>query len=100
MAIIKNLESRVGIEVTYHRIIGVNINYLQKKIVLCVASYISKDTRIGNCDPLEVVDIEVPEIDFDLFVNDDPREIAYLWLKDNVEGFEQSFDDIVIEGEV
>lgn len=100
MAIIKNLQSRVGIEVTYHRIIGVNINYLQKKIVLCVASYVSKEKRFSNCEPLEVVDVEVPNVDFDLFINEDPRGIAYLWLKENVEGFEQSIDDIVIEGEV
>ncbi|MBM7453789.1 hypothetical protein JN09_001272, partial [Acholeplasma morum] len=43
MAIIKNLQSRVGVDVSYHRIIGININYRSRKIILCVASYISKD---------------------------------------------------------
>ncbi len=100
MAIIKNLQSRVGVDVCYHRIIGINMNYRSRKIILCVASYISKDKRFNHCEPLEVVDIEVPDVDFDLFINEDPRGIAYLWLKENVEGFEQSADDLEVEEDV
>ena len=100
MAVIKTLNSRVGIEVNYHRIIGINLNYRDKKVVLCVASYISKEKRFNNFEALEVVDIEVPDVDFDLFINEDPRGIAYLWLKENVEGFEQSTDDLDVEEDV
>lgn len=93
MAIIKNLESRVGISVNYHRIIGVNINYRDKKIVICLASYLDKEKRVGGFNPLEVVDIEVPTTDFDLFKNENPIALAYLWLKENVVGFDESEDD-------
>lgn len=94
MAIIKTLNSKVGIEVSYHRIIGINLNYRDKKVVLCVASYISKEKRFNNFESLEVVDIEVPDTDFELFIDEDPRGIAYLWLKENVEGFDESIDDL------
>jgi hypothetical protein len=100
MAIIKTLDSRVGIEVSYHRIIGINLNYRDKKAVLCVASYISKEKRFNNFEALEVVDIEVPVTDFELFIDEDPRGIAYLWLKENVEGFDESIDDLAKTGEV
>ena len=100
MAIIKTLNSRVGIEVSYHRIIGINLNYRDKKVVLCVASYISKEKRFNNFEALEVVDIEVPDTDFELFIDEDPRGIAYLWLKENVEGFDESIDDLAKTGEV
>ena len=42
----------------------------------------------------------MPDVDFDLFINEDPRGIAYLWLKENVEGFEQSADDLEVEEDV
>ena len=32
MAIIKVLSSNVGVDVSYHRVIGVNINYREKQI--------------------------------------------------------------------
>lgn len=99
MAIIKALDSRVGIEVSYHRIIGVNINYKEKQVVVCLASYLNKETRSKNYAPLEVVDIEVPKEDFSLFIGDYPIDIAYLWLKENVEGFDASTDDLESVGD-
>lgn len=96
MAIIKKLASRVGIEVQYHRVIGVNLNYKDKQVVICVASYITKEKRIEKYDPLEVVDVEVPKSDFELFKGEDAIGIAYLWLKENVDGFEDSIDDMEI----
>lgn len=96
MAIIKELESRVGTTVKYHRIIGVNLNYRDNLVIICVASYISKEKRIKRFEPLEVVDIEVPKADFALFRNEDPIGIAYLWLKENVDGFDDSIDDLEI----
>jgi len=94
MAIIKSLESRVGINVNYHRIIGVNLNYRDKKVVICLASYLDKDKRINGFNPLEAVDIEVPVKDFDLFKDENPIALAYLWLKENVIGFDDSADDL------
>ena len=94
MAIIKKLNSRVGIEVGYHRVIGVNLNYRDREVVICLASYITKEKRIEKYDPLEVVDIEVPKADFALFNGEDPIGIAYLWLKENVDGFDESIDDL------
>lgn len=94
MAIIKALESKVGVNVSYHRVIGINLNYRDKKAVLCVASYLDKEKRKGQFQPLEVVDIEVPQDDFTLFIGDNPQDIAYLWLKENVEGFSDSVDDL------
>ena len=99
MAIIKELDSRIGIGVSYHRIIGVNINYRDKKIVICLASYINSECRNNNFQALEVVDIEVPEVDFTKFEDKNPINIAYLWLRENVEGFEDSTDDLVFRGE-
>lgn len=99
MAIIKALDSRVGIKVSYHRIIGVNINYKDKQVVVCLASYLTKETRSNNYAPLEVVDIEVPKEDFNLFVGDNPIDIAYLWLKENVDGFDASEDDLESVGD-
>lgn len=99
MAIIKSLESRVGISVTYHRIIGINLNYRDKKVVICLASYLDKEKRASGFNPLEAVDIEVPTNDFDLFKDENPVALAYLWLKENVNGFDESIDDFdVLEG--
>ncbi len=94
MAIIKSLESRVGINVNYHRIIGMNFNFRDKKIVICLASYLDKIKRTNGFNPLEVVDIEVPEKDFNLFTDENAIALAYLWLKENVVGFDESIDDL------
>lgn len=94
MAIIKNLKSRVGIDISYHRVLATNINYKDKTIIICLASYVSLESRIGMFDPLEVVDIEVPKDDFNLFIGVDPLEMTYLWLKDNIEGFDDAVDDL------
>ena len=94
MAIVKELLSQVGVTVSYHKIYGININYRDKKVVICLASFIDKEKRVNNCKPLEVVDINVPESDFSLFEGDNPIGIAYLWLKENVQGFDTSVDDL------
>lgn len=101
MAIIKKLSSNVGVDVSYHRVIGVNINYHEKLVNIALASYIDVDKRVEKCRPLEVVDIEVPKDDFNLFLESSSIKAAYEWLKDNVEGFDKAKDDLEKrEGEV
>lgn len=39
------------------------------------------------------MDITIPMNDFSLFLHSSPLEIGYLWLKENVVGFEDSMDD-------
>ena len=98
MAIIKDLETKFGVNATYHRITAFNISYLKKKVVICVASYISKETRANMSEPIEEIDIEIPEEDVIHFLDANPIEQAYNWLKQNVIGFEDSIDDMdVIE---
>ncbi|OYW73626.1 MAG: hypothetical protein B7Z26_11875, partial [Asticcacaulis sp. 32-58-5] len=63
MAIIKNMNSKFGLSLSYHRITAFNINYAAKKAVLCVASYLSKEARANKSVPLEEIDIEVPQSD-------------------------------------
>jgi hypothetical protein len=94
MAIIKDMQSKFGLDLTYHRITSFSINYVNKKAVICVASYINKDTRANHHAPLEEVDIEVPNTDFNLFQNANPIRQGYLWLKENVVGFEDAQDDM------
>ena len=49
-------------------------------------------------DPIEEIDIEIPQSDFTQFLDVNPIEQAYTWLKQNVIGFEDSLDDLdVIE---
>ena len=101
MAIIKEMNSKFGISLSYHRIIAFNMNYVTKKVVICVASYVSKEARANLSAPLEEIDIEVPESDFYLFCEANPISQGYLWLKDNVIGFDDSTDDLeVVEGAV
>ena len=100
MAIIKEMNSKFGISLSYHRITAFNINYANKKAVVCVASYLSKESRANKCIPLEEIDIEIPFADFHLFQNTCPISQGYLWLKENVVGFEESIDDMdVVEKE-
>ena len=105
MAIIKEMNTKFGIGASYHRITAFNISYSNKKITICVASYISKEARANMHDPIEEVDIEVPLSDYTLFVESNPMEQSYIWLKQNVIGFEDSEDDmdviekVVIESE-
>ncbi len=94
MAIIKKLDSNVGIDVSYHRVIGVSINYKDKLVNITLASYINVDKRVQKYRPLEVVDIEVPKTDFSLFIEKSPIKAAYEWLKVNVEGFDDAKDDL------
>ncbi len=99
MAIIKDMQSKFGVALSYHRITAFNINYVSKKAVVCVASYLSKEARANRHAPLEEIDIEVPESDFSLFAESNPIAQGYLWLKDNVVGFDDSLDDFdVVEG--
>ncbi len=93
MAIISNLDSKIGIKASYHRVLAVNINYKDKKVVICVASYVDKETRINNYQPVEVIDIEIPKSDYHLFLGNDLQVFSYLWLKENVVGFEEAVDD-------
>lgn len=100
MAIIKEMNCKFGISLSYHRITAFNINYAHKKAVLCVASYLSKEARSNKSIPLEEIDIEIPYSDFSLFQNTCPISQGYLWLKENVVGFEESIDDMeVVEKE-
>lgn len=94
MAIIKELNSSYGCSVTYHRLTNISINYKNKKVILCVASYLSKESRATMCEALEEVDIEVPVEDISLFLDTNVIENAYNWLKTNVVGFEDALDDL------
>ena len=93
MAIIRELETKFGINASYHRITAFNISYSNKKISLCVATYISKEARENFNQPIEEIDIEIPYSDFTCFLNVNPIERGYLWLKENVVGFEDAVDD-------
>jgi len=42
---------------------------------------------------MEEIDIEIPVDDFTLFLNTNPIEQAYNWLKENAIGFEDAVDD-------
>lgn len=98
MAIIKELDTKFGINASYHRITAFNISYSQKKCVICVATYLSKEARADHKDPIEEIDIEIPFSDFTSFLNVNPIEQGYSWLKHNVIGFEDAIDDFdVIE---
>ena len=98
MAIIKALDTKFGVQASYHRITAFNINYVDKKVVICVASYASKEKRTINKSPIEEIDIEIPFNDYSLFLYSNSLEMGYLWLKQNVIGFEDSIDDFdVIE---
>lgn len=105
MAILKALETQYGVSVSYHRIIAININYLRKRITLCVASYVSKEARKQNLSSLEEVDISVPSSDFSAFSEESIMACGYNWLKHNVVGFEEAENcfeicEPVVESEV
>ena len=93
MAIIKDLNSSFGIVANYHRVTSISVNYKNKKVIICVASYASKVARASNYNPLEEIDIEVPKEDYSLFIDTNGIEKAYLWLKDNVVCYENATDD-------
>jgi hypothetical protein len=93
MAIIKELKTKFGVGASYHRITAFNISYLRKNIVICVASYLSKEARANKSVPIEEIDIEIPSDDFTLFLDANPIEQAYNWLKQNAIGFEDAVDD-------
>ncbi|HQD91865.1 MAG TPA: hypothetical protein PK924_01225 [Bacilli bacterium] len=94
MAIIKVLNSSVGVDVSYHRVVAVNINYLEKTVNIGLASYVDVEKRSNKCRPLEVVDIAVPKEDFNLFLKANPIKVSYKWLKNNVDGFDEALDDL------
>lgn len=96
MAIVKELDTKFGVGASYHRITAFNISYSRKKIVICVASYLSKDARANKSNPIEEIDIDIPFSDFPTFLNVNPIEQAYTWLKQNVIGFEDAVDDLDI----
>jgi hypothetical protein len=93
MAIIKELNTKFGVGASYHRITAFNISYSNKKITVCVASYLSKEARANQNDPIEEVDISIPFSDFSQFLDVNPIVEGYKWLKQNVIGFEDAVDD-------
>ena len=92
MAVIKELPSSYGLGLSYHRILCVSINALEKEVVICVGSYINKEARDNGFDSIDQIDIQVPNEDYDFFLKGNIYEAAYNWLKANVEGFEDSVD--------
>jgi hypothetical protein len=96
MAIIKELDTKFGVQASYHRITAFNISYTSKKVILCVATYLSKEARQNLSEPIEEIDIEIPLSDFNTFLEINPIERGYLWLKENVLGFEDAADDFEV----
>jgi len=94
MAIIKELNSSYGIQVSYHKITVISINYVKKKVVIGVVSYLDKKIRSENYSPIDTIDVEVPAEDYPLFLSTNVIVVAYQWLKDNVVGFEDATDDL------
>lgn len=93
MAIIKELNTRFGIGASYHRITAFSISYSNKKISICVASYLSKEARANKSEPIEELDISIPLADFTSFLDVNPIVQGYEWLKQNVIGFEDAIND-------
>ena len=93
MAIKKALNSSYGVKAYYHRVTCVSINALLKEVTICVASYISKELRDDGYEPIDSIDISVPSSDYESFLKGDIYAAAYNWLKENIEGFEDSEDD-------
>lgn len=93
MAIIKALDTKFDISVSYHRITAFNISYAHKKITICLASYVSKEARAKQSRPIEELDISIPFEDYSQFLGVNPIEKGYEWLKMNVIGFEDARDD-------
>jgi hypothetical protein len=58
-----------------------------------VASYLTKEARASKSEPIEEIDISIPMTDFGLFLDTNPIEAGYSWLKQNVIGFEDAVDD-------
>lgn len=94
MAIIKDLNTSFGCSAQYHRITSISINYKVKKVIICVASYLTKEARRDRYNPVEEIDIEVPLEDFNLFLDTNVINVAYTWLKDNVVDFDEALDDL------
>jgi len=93
MAIIADLNSSYGVKACYHRVTCVSINALVKEVTICVSSYVSKEKRDEGYDPIDAIDITVPEDDYEQFLNVNIYSASYNWLKENVEGFEDATDD-------
>lgn len=93
MALIKNLDSTYGIAASYHRVTCVSINAISKEVTICVASYISKEKRDAGFEFIDSIDITVPREDYDKFLDGNAFNASYLWLKENIEGFEDATDD-------
>lgn len=94
MAIIKEVKSSYGCSAKYHKVLAISINYQIKKIIICVASFIDKEARANNYEPLDMVDVEVPTEDYPHFLTKPAIEAAYSWLKTNAVGFEDAEDDL------
>lgn len=99
MAIIKSLNSSYGISAEYHKVSSISINYQKKKVIICVSSFVNKEIRKSNYDPIDSIDVEVPIEDYPLFLSSDIQVSAYQWLKENVMGFENAEDDLEIVGD-
>lgn len=67
--------------------------YNMSVIYSSITTYISKEARANFNQPVEEIDIEIPYGDFTSFLNVNPIERGYLWLKENVIGFEDAVDD-------
>ncbi len=93
MAIIKELASSYGIKPSYHRITNISLNAMDKEAIICVGSYVSKETRDSGCDPIDSIDIIVPKEDYESFLVCDVFKAGYRWLKENVVGLEDGLDD-------
>ena len=92
MAVIKDLPSSYGIDLSYHRVLFASINSIEKEVIICVGSYFNKEARDKGCDTVDQVDIQVPSEDYNLFLKGNIYEASYNWLKANVEGFEDGVD--------
>jgi len=93
MALIKELSSSYGIKPSYHRVLCVSLNAIEKTVIISVGSYVGKELRNNGYEPIDTIDIEVPKDDYPFFIEGGIISKAYKWLRDNVEGLEDAIDD-------
>lgn len=93
MALIKELSSSYGIKPSYHRVLCVSLSAIERKTIISVGSYMSKELRNNGYEPIDIIDIDVPKEDYPFFIEGNIISKSYQWLRDNVEGLEDAIDD-------
>lgn len=100
MALKQLVENECGIVVEYWKVSGLNLSFIGKRGFITIVGYLNEASRLTQKDQITLKQITVKVDLFEKYFSNDkltennPKDLAYMYIKDNDEFFKESIDVI------